>query len=181
MKIHMLIAIVIVGVLVTTEPTAADSDSDEMKRLQLRIDALERRVMELERARSFATFMPEFAERFHVMHRAGEAGDWAVASHELNELERLTELSQGIDRKKGDLMGNMMAASFEALKKAIEHGNANKFEEALEQTINACNGCHVATDSTFIQVTLDAPDSLSMRHPHALEPRHAPSGHTHSH
>ena len=33
--------------------------------------------------------MPNFAERLHVMHYAGEAEDWAVASHELLGLRHL--------------------------------------------------------------------------------------------
>ncbi len=45
--------------------------------------------------------MPNFSERFHVMHRAGESGDWAVAAHEFAELKRLTRLSTTIDSEEG--------------------------------------------------------------------------------
>jgi len=125
--------------------------------------------------------MPSFAERFHVMHRAGEAGDWAVASHELAEMKRVTTLSPTIDAEKGKLMQAMMAPSFEALEGAIGDGDHEKFEKALAQTINTCNSCHAATGSDFVQVTMDATESLSMRHPHSFMSRGVPSGHTHGH
>ncbi len=144
-----------------------------------RLDALEQRLSALEAARSFAGFMPDLAERFHVMHRAGEAGDWAVAAHELAEMQRLSRLSVSIDAQQGTLMQSMLGPSFENLESAIEHGNLKKFSKALESTISACNSCHVATGAKFVQVTLDAPDGLSMRHPHRLITRDAPEGHHH--
>ncbi len=144
-----------------------------------RLDALEQRLSALEAARSFAGFMPDLAERFHVMHRAGEAGDWAVAAHELAEMQKLSRLSGSIDAQQGALMQSMLGPSFENLESAIEHGNFKKFSKALESTISACNGCHVATGANFVQVTLDSPDGLSMRHPHRLMTRDAPEGHHH--
>ncbi|MDH3316045.1 MAG: hypothetical protein OER43_09800 [Gammaproteobacteria bacterium] len=151
------------------------SSTEVLKRLQ----ALEQRINALEAARSFASFMPDLAERFHVMHSAGEAGDWAVAAHELAEMQRLTRQSISINADQGILMQSMLGPSFENLESAIEHGNVKKFLKALENTITACNSCHVATGAQFIQVTLDAADGLSMRHPHRLMMRNAAEGHHH--
>ncbi len=151
------------------------SSTEVLKRLQ----ALEQRLNALEAARSFASFMPDLAERFHVMHRAGDAGDWAVAAHELAEMQRLTRQSISINAEQGSLMRSMLGPSFANLESAIEHGNAKKFSKALENTITACNSCHVATGAQFIQVTLDAADGLSMRHPHRLMMRNATEGHHH--
>jgi hypothetical protein len=133
----------------------------------------------LESRFSFASFMPDFAERFHVMHRAGESGDWAVASHELQTMKQIMQLSTSIDADKGKLMMAMLEPNFEALEHAIEDGNHGKFEKALTQTIDTCNACHTATGSSFVQVTLDAADSLSMRHPHKFMQQQAPLGHSH--
>ncbi|MCK5361557.1 MAG: hypothetical protein KAR22_01240, partial [Gammaproteobacteria bacterium] len=44
---------------------------------------------------------------------------------------------------------------------------------------DTCNACHAATGSDFVQVTLDARDSLSLRHPHKLMRRAVPGGHSH--
>jgi hypothetical protein len=113
------------------------------------------------------------------MHRAGESGDWAVAAHEFQEMKRLTILSTTIDAEKGQLMQAMLGPSFEALESAIGHNDHEKFEKALTQTIDTCNACHAATGSDFVQVTLDARDSLSLRHPHKLMKRPVSGGHSH--
>ena len=173
----LLVILVIMGSLFGSHTLASQHSSSD--RLMERIQALEERIAVLESRFSFASFMPDFAERFHVMHRAGESGDWAVASHELQTMKQIMQLSTSIDADKGKLMLAMLEPNFEALEHAIEDGNHGKFEKALTQTIDACNACHTATGSSFIQVSLDAGDSLSMRHPHKFMAQQAPVGHSH--
>lgn len=175
------LALVVSALTLLSASVLADSDRSEVEELKGELQALQARVNALEARQTFTSFMPNIAERFHVMHRAGEAGDWAVASHELEELKRITSLSPTIDQEQGRLMIAMMGPSYEALEEAIEHGNHEKFEKALEQTITTCNSCHVATGSEFVEVTLDAEESLSMRHPHRFMRRGTPAGHTHGH
>lgn len=175
------VAVVVSALTLLSASVLGDSDTSELKDLKRQVQALQARVKALEARQTFTSFMPNIAERFHVMHRAGEAGDWAVASHELEEIKRITSLSPTIDKEKGQLMLAMMGPSYGALEEAIEHGNPEKFEKALEQTISTCNSCHVATGSEFVEVTLDAEGSLSMRHPHRLMRREMPSGHSHGH
>lgn len=160
-------------------PLLADSDSAKFKELEKQIEVLQTRIAALEARYTFTSFMPDFAERFHVIHQAGDSGDWAVASHELEEMKRLTRLSTSVDADKGKLMQEMMEPNFEALEHAIEHGNSKKFQQALTQTTDTCNTCHTATGSGFIQVTLDVSESLSLRHPHKFQKQDAPGGHTH--
>lgn len=158
----------------------ADSDDADLQLLQQQIVALQKRVEALEATKpTFTSLMPNFAERFHVMHLAGESGDWAVANHELLEMKRMAALSGDIDAERGVLMQGMMAPSFEALEEAVEHGNKKKLQAALEQTINTCNACHTATGSPFIKVTLDARDAVSLRHPHAFIASTGGGGHSH--
>jgi hypothetical protein len=167
-------------VLSTTVIANANSDKTDIQLLQHAILALQQRMESLEAVKpTFTSFMPDFSERFHVMHRAGEAGDWAVAGHELSEMKRMAAMSSHIDTEKSTLMQGMLAPSFEALSKAIEHGNHEKFTTALDGAINACNACHVASESPFIQVTLDARDAISLRHPHALTGSNLALGHSH--
>jgi len=173
----ILFILMIIGSLSTSQVFA--NQHNDTSRLIERIQTLEDRLAIMESRFSFTSFMPDFAERFHVMHRAGEAGDWAVASHELQEMMRLGRLSKSIDADKGKLLEAMLSPSFEALEHAIEDSNHEKFEKALTQTIDTCNACHVATGSDFVQVTLDVRGSLSMRHPHSFMERQMPSGHSH--
>ena len=170
------LALVVAGL---SMPLLADSDSKKSEALERQIEALQARVAALEERQTFASFMPNFAERFHVMHRASSANDWAVASHELEEMKRLARLSTSIDSEQGQLLQAMMGPSFEALSTAIEHNDLENFEKALLQTIQSCNACHAATGSAFIQVALDARDSLSIRHPHEFTEREAPRDHGH--
>ncbi len=168
-----------VMIAVLSAPVIADSDAADIRALKAQIAALQARISVLEARDTFTSFMPDFAERFHVMHRAGMAGDWAVASHELEEMKRMAAQSTGIDAEKGKLLQAMMAPSLKALTHAVEDGDPKELEEALEQTINTCNACHVATGSAFVDVTLDARESLSLRHPHRLTERKIEGGHGH--
>ena len=160
--------------------TKADGDAKDLQALQQALQALQQRVEILESIKpTFTGFMPNMAERFHVLHRAGDAGDWAVAGHELAEIKRLSALSQYIDADKGAMMQAMMGPSYETLEEAIEHGNRDELRTALDGTVKACNACHVATGSPFVQVVLDAEKSISMRHPHALAQTEMAGGHAH--
>lgn len=164
--------------LVST-PVLASGDEAKFEALEHQIAALQTRIAALEAYQTFTSFMPNFSERFHVMHRAGESGDWAVAAHEFQEMKRLTILSTTIDTEKGLLMQAMLGPSFKALESAIGHNDHEKFEKALTQTIDTCNACHVATGSDFVQVTLDAREALSIRHPHKFMERKVSGGHAH--
>jgi cytochrome c553 len=130
---------------------------------------------------SITMLMPDFAERFHVMHYAGDAGDWAVAAHELLEMQRLVSVIERIDPEKGPLIKGFMTQSFAKLNAAIEHGNRQAFDKALSETVTNCNACHKAVGSAFIKVTLDVNEHLSMRHPHRLTKSKKPGAHTHTH
>jgi hypothetical protein len=143
------------------------------------IKALRERLAALEALKpTFTNFMPDFAERFHVMHRAGDAGDWAVAAHEAEEMERLTRASRYIDPKLGAVMQGFMDGNLRNLSAAIKMANAGSFQAALKDTVASCNGCHQASGST-IAVSLNVDESLSMRHPHVLSKTTVPKNQMH--
>jgi hypothetical protein len=149
------------------------------KDLMNRIEAMETRIAVLESRFSFASFMPDFAERFHVMHRAAEANDWAVAGHELQEMKNMVASSTTIDAEKGQLFQAMMGPVIEQMESAIDHGDEKKMHKVLSQATQTCNSCHAATGSPFIKVSLDSTVTLSMRHPHALTMQKSDMKHTH--
>lgn len=152
----------------------------EISLLKTEVEALRKAVASLQALTpTLTTLMPDFAERFHVMHRAGDAGDWAVAAHEVLEMQRLVDVAQQIDAKKGALMEGFMSGNLRGLSEAIEHGSPESFYKAMNDTVKNCNACHVAVGSPFIKVTLDVDEGLSMRHPHALGKSKAPAKHAH--
>ncbi|MFQ5755888.1 MAG: hypothetical protein ACE5H7_07295 [Acidiferrobacterales bacterium] len=170
-------------------PVMAGSDSKEIQALTKEIRALSAEVADLRKSVALlealrpnvTVLMPDFSERFHVMHYAGEAGDWTVAAHELQEMQRMVKIITALDPEKGALMKGFMTASFNKLNAAIEHGNSKSFDKALNETVKNCNACHAAVGSEFVQVTLDAQRSLSMRHSHEFMHRKMMGQHMHKH
>lgn len=143
------------------------------------IKALRQRLAGLEALKPrFTNFMPNYAERFHVMHRAGDGGDWAVAAHEIDEMRRLTGVSKYIDPKLGALLQAFMDGNLRKLREAVEHGNPKSFQAAMADTVASCNGCHKASGST-LGVSVKVGDTMSMRHPHLLGKTTVPKDHGH--
>jgi len=142
--------------------------------------ALQEKVAALDALKpSFAEFMPNFAERFHVLHAAGDAGDWPVAGHEFAVLRKEVGAAKYLDTENGKLFGAMLTPAFTEIEHAIEKGDTKKFKAAMEQTITSCNACHTAVGSGFIKVTLSTRHVLSMRHSHTLSARAPSEGHHH--
>lgn len=161
------------------EAPQKEPDLRTVDELRQEIKALRQRAAVLEALKpTFTNFMPNFSERFHVMHRAGDAGDWSVAAHEIDEMQRLTRVSKYIDSKLGALMLAFMDGNLRKLREAVEHGNPKPFQAALTDTVASCNSCHQASGST-IAVTLNVDENLSMRHPHGLRKSTVPKDHTH--
>ena len=159
-----------------------ERELNTLEDLKAEVKTLRKAVAVLQAAQpTVTTLMPDFAERFHVMHRAGDAGDFAVAAHELLEMQRLAKVIGVIDPQKGALMKGFMTQSFAKLNAAVEHGNRQAFDTALRETVTNCNACHTAVGSAFIKVTLNVDESLSMRHPHQLVKSKKPGAHTHTH
>jgi hypothetical protein len=166
---------------------SADEDSKRIQELAGQVAALKAEVTELTKVVESLKFtqptitmlMPNFAERFHVMHYAGEIEDWAVASHELEGLRHLVKVMQQVDPEKGAMVNGFLDANFNQLDAAIEHDNVESFMKALDETLGSCNSCHVAVGSPAMKITLDASNSLSMRHSHDLAKSKMPGDHMH--
>ncbi len=162
-----LIYIVVIAITASVGSVNANQHVN-VERLMEKINALEERIAMLESRITFASFMPDFAERFHVMHRASESEDWAVASHQLQVMKQLIASSQSVNAEQGALFQAMMGPVIEKIDNAISHANSKKMIVALSEAVQTCNACHIATGRPFINVTLDSTESLSMRHPHIL-------------
>lgn len=155
----------------------AQAAKGELEALRAELAELRARVKLLEP--SLTRLMPNFAERFHVMHRAGDGGDWAVAQHELLAMRSIIDLAKRVEPEKGQMLEGFMHQPFADLDTAIEHEDREAFNKTLGQTIKNCNACHEAVGSPFVQVVLDARNSLSMRHPHRLRDSEPMQGHAH--
>lgn len=162
----------------------ADSDAvavqDALSRIEQQLTAISERLTRLEALMpSYTQKMPEMAERLHIMHAAGDAGDWALASHELLVLKSLIAQFEAIDAGKGSMMRGFLTKPFDDLANAIDHGNAAKFKSSLDETVKSCNACHTAVGSEFMRVTLDTSTGATLRHPHVFT--ESKGDHTHAH
>lgn len=162
----------------------ASTAPSEPQSLEHRVASLEEELARAEASLAalqpdMTMIMPDFAERFHVMHRAGDAGDWAVANHELLAMQQIIDRMRRLDPENGALLDDYMSGPLNNLAELIDHRDQEAFVQALEQTVQVCNACHQAVGSPFIQVTLEPPEALNMRHPHKLQSSEAPREHTH--
>ena len=187
MKKWLIFSMVLMFVLLVAMPLSqANEDGDsaslkkELQQMKAGMEKLMARLAVLEGLKpSFAAFMPEFSERFHIMHQAGDAEDWAVAAHELEEMKRLVKTAKLIDPVKGQLIQAFMGPQLEKIEGTIEQGDRKSFRSVLENTVKSCNTCHIAAGSPFIKVALDAKQFLTMRHSHLLKKSKVTKGHGH--
>lgn len=164
------------GHMASAAPAAAELPplTADLPSLLAEVQRLRKEVARLDAIKpTFTNFMPNFSERFHLMHYAGDAGDWAVANHEAMELDRLLNVAQAVDPEKGKLMQAFIGGDLERLDDAISHGDKADFDKALHETVVHCNACHVAVGSAFIKVSVDVAPNMTIRHPHILTQQHA--------
>jgi hypothetical protein len=154
----------------------ASEDATKIRTLTEQVGVLSAEIEELKAAVELlnairpdvTTLMPDIAERMHVMHYAGEAEDWAVASHELSGIKHLLDIMVKIDPLKGNMANGFMHEPFEEIAASIDHGDQAAFTKSLNKLVNNCNSCHVAAGSPAMTITLNAEDALSLRHSHDL-------------
>jgi len=167
----------------------ADAQSERIAALTRQVDSLNKKVAKLEKTvellnairPTVTTLMPDVAERFHVMHYAGDAEDWALASHEMHGIEHLLGVIKDVDPEKGAMARGFLAADLEHVDAAIDSGNRDAFDKAITHMVGDCNACHTAVGSPFMQVTLNPPDTLSLRHSHKLMHSKLSAEHEHEH
>lgn len=95
---------------------------------------------------------------------AEEAGNWELASYEIDELSEgfddvvayhPTHKESPVDPK--DAIPRMVVEPLAELRSAVEHEDRAAFVQAFETLTTACNNCHDATDFGFNRV--QRPDS----------------------
>jgi hypothetical protein len=180
--ILLLLSVASTGIVGASEDPGLVELRREVQMLRSEVSRLRAEVNSLNAIRPTVTsLMPEMAERFHVMHYAGDSNDWALASHELESIRHLVDVLQYIDAEKGAMANGFLSPHFNRLEAAIEHGKQAEFDEALNASVDACNACHVAVGSPSMKIGLDAADSLSLRHSHVLVKSKKTGAHTHMH
>jgi hypothetical protein len=90
---------------------------------------------------------------------AGQAGNWKLASYEIDELGegfdaavRFHPTHKDAPVALKDIIPRMVNAPLDQLRAAIQKQDSTAFNAAYDQLTAACNGCHVATNFEFNRV-----------------------------
>ena len=73
--------------------------------------------------------------------------------HEIEEvIEKLEEIPSFDGHPIGDLARRLLAPSVERLEGALEQGDRQKVDTALDMLIDSCNACHRSTEHGYIHI-----------------------------
>ena len=115
-------------------------------------------------ARTYAPGLGEIMSATQMRHLklwyAGQAGNWQLASYEIDELEegfadavRFHPTHKQSPRPLTELMLELTAGPITALRAAIAKEDRRAFVAAHDALTEGCNGCHAATEFSFNVVT----------------------------
>jgi hypothetical protein len=99
---------------------------------------------------------------------AGEAGNWPLASYEVEELKegfddvvRLHLEHEGATRSLTELVPEFTTVPLAALQRAIKAGSESEFVAAFDGLTAACNRCHAAAAAPFNVIQRPATNPFS--------------------
>ena len=94
--------------------------------------------------------MPEIGTRTWKLYYAAKAGNWPMASFQLNEVRGLM-LMGAVTRPRYDKdLNDFLAGVFTTVKTAIQHEDFDEFEAAFNQAIKDANAYHDAYAKPYI-------------------------------
>jgi len=105
-------------------------------------------------------FMSATQMRHSKLWFAGQAGNWALAAYELDEIkEGFGEITRFHPTHPGspvpirEILPKLMRAPLARLQVAISSQNLEKFDEAFDSLTASCNACHQAEKFGFNVIT----------------------------
>ena len=105
-------------------------------------------------------FMSATQMRHSKLWFAGQAGNWALAAYELDEIkEGFADITRYHPTHPGspipirEVLPKLMAPTLARLQVAISSQNLEKFDEAFDSLTASCNACHQAENVGFNVIT----------------------------
>lgn len=86
--------------------------------------------------------MPQMGNRMWVMYYAAKAGNWNLATLQVEELEETLEVAEVTRPKRADALKIFKEKYLEPLLATVEAKDFVKFKTAFNNTVTGCNGCH---------------------------------------
>jgi hypothetical protein len=100
------------------------------------------------------TVMMEYGNRFYMMYYAAKSGNWDLAQYQLKEALEIQEVGETTRTGRAASLKNFEASYLAPLNTTMNTKNWNAFQTAYNNTIDGCNGCHVANGFPYIKYTL---------------------------
>lgn len=97
-----------------------------------------------------ARLMPEIANRYWRCAHAGRAGNWELARWQLKEMVKLFRLGNITRPKYEPDVESFIHDDIEPVRAAIESGDADAFERAIAEAVDAANDFHRRWKKEFI-------------------------------
>lgn len=88
---------------------------------------------------------------------AGKAANWKLAKYEHDELEETIEAAEALRAKKNNVditavLQSVRETQLPTLERAISEKNLRAFNNAYNETLATCNGCHRPAGYEFIHI-----------------------------
>jgi hypothetical protein len=100
---------------------------------------------------------------------AAKAGNWELAAYELHELEETMESVKKLNVEKNSVkissvMDAVLQTQIAELEKSVERKSQTEFQKFYDETLSACNGCHMQAGYKFIRIVRpSAPPVVNQR------------------
>jgi cytochrome c553 len=111
------------------------------------------------------TVMIEYNVRFGNAWWAGQAGNWDMATYQLNEMTEIQEVGETTRPARADALKKFEDENLTPLINAAKAKNQAQFNDAYDKAITGCNRCHGeqkdAAGNTFRFVSIMRPASQS--------------------
>jgi hypothetical protein len=88
---------------------------------------------------------------------AAKASNWELAKYELDELKETIEAAKGLNAEKNGVkisgvLDSVLQTQVAQLAESIERKNSAEFQKSYDETLSACNGCHIEAGYKFIHI-----------------------------
>ena len=124
-------------------------------------EALKRVQAELALAKELAPGLGEYMSTIQLhagkLWFAAKASNWELAAYELHELEETMEAVKKLNVEKNGVkisgvMDAVLKTQIAQLEESVKAKKHSDFQKSYDETLSACNGCHVESGLRFIQI-----------------------------
>lgn len=88
---------------------------------------------------------------------AAKASNWELANYELDELKETMEAAKALNAEKNGVkisgvLDSILQTQVAQLAESIKRKSPTEFQKLYDETLNACNGCHMEAGYKFIHI-----------------------------